>query len=46
LGEWAGGLDYARVSKAIARFTRRLSEDSALQKQVAAIWRQLSNVKM
>src|SRR6185436_18885050 len=43
LGELAGGLDYANVSKAVARFTRRLDEDPALRQQLAVIQRQLSN---
>jgi len=42
LGELAGGLDYAVVSKAIARFGRRLSVDAALRAQLAAIQKRLS----
>ena len=42
LGERAGGLDYAVVSKAIARFGLRLSVDAAVRRQLAAIQKQLS----
>jgi hypothetical protein len=42
LGKLAGGLDYAVVSKAIARFGRRLLSDVALSEQLAAIQNQLS----
>ena len=42
LGERAGGLDYAVVSKAIARFGGRLSLDAVLRKQLAAIQKKLS----
>lgn len=42
LGKLAGGLDYAVVSKAIARFGRRLSLDGVLREQVTAIQTQLS----
>jgi hypothetical protein len=38
----AGGLDYAVVSKAIARFGRRLLSDAALSEQLAAVQNQLS----
>lgn len=42
LGQLAGGLDYAVVSKALARFGRRLALDGALSEQLAAIENQLS----
>jgi len=42
LGKLAGGLDYAVVSKAIARFSRRLASDAALQEQLGALQSQLS----
>ena len=42
LGKLVGGLDYAVVSKAIARFGRRLATDSALRNQLAALQTQLS----
>ena len=42
LGQLAGGLDYAVVSKALARFRWRLALDAALSKQLAAIENQLS----
>jgi hypothetical protein len=41
LGKLAGGLDYALVSKAIARFGRRLEADANLHGEVAAIQDQL-----
>jgi hypothetical protein len=41
-GELAGGLDYAVVSKAIARFGRRLALDASLCPQPAVIQEQLS----
>jgi hypothetical protein len=37
-----GGLDYAVVSKALARFGRRLNLDTALRRQLAALQNQLS----
>ena len=42
LGQLAGGLDYAVVSKALARFRCRLALDGALSEQLAAIENQLS----
>ena len=42
LGELTGGLDYAVVSKAIARFGRRLSVDTSLRTQLAPIQKQFS----
>ena len=42
LGKLAGGLDYAVVSKAIARFGRRLACDASLSEQLAVIQNQLS----
>ena len=42
LGQLAGGLDYAVVSKALARFGRRLALDMALSGQLAASENQLS----
>lgn len=42
LGRLAGGLDYAVVSKAIARFGRRLGSETDLSKRLTAIQRQLS----
>ena len=42
LGKLAGGLDYAVVSKAIARFSRRLVCDVALREQLAVCQKQLS----
>ena len=45
LGELAGGLDYAVVSKAMARFGQRLSLDASLRKKMTALQEQLSNDK-
>jgi putative transposase len=45
LGKLAGGLDYAVVSKAMARFDQRLRLDAPLRKKVAALQEQLSNDK-
>ena len=42
LGKAAGGLDYAVVSKTIARFSRRLSLEVALRQKVICIQHQLS----
>lgn len=42
LGQAAGGLDYAVVSKTLARFGRRLGLDEVLREQVASLERQLS----
>jgi hypothetical protein len=42
LGELAGGVDYAVVSKAIARFGSRLAAEGSIRKQLAAIEAQLS----
>jgi hypothetical protein len=42
LGVLAGGLDYAVVSKAIARFGRLLLSDRSLSQQLTAIQTQLS----
>jgi hypothetical protein len=42
LGKLAGGLDCAVVSKAVARFGRRLASDGALREQLAAFQSQLS----
>jgi hypothetical protein len=42
LGELAGGLDYAVVSKAIARFGQRLGLEGSLREQLTAIQNQLS----
>jgi hypothetical protein len=42
LGNVAGGLDYAAVSKVLARFDHRLSPDPALHEQSRAIQSQLS----
>ena len=42
LGRLAGGMDYAVVSKAIARFGRRLVLNASLSEQLAAIQNQLS----
>jgi hypothetical protein len=42
LGKLAGGLDYAVVSKAIARFGRRLALDASLRTQLAVIQERLS----
>ena len=41
LGKLAGGLDYAVVSKAIARFSQRLVSDTALRAQMAVLQNQL-----
>ena len=46
LGELAGGLDYANVSKAVTRFSRRLGDDPGLRQELTAIEQQLSNDKM
>ena len=40
-GKLAGGLDYSVVSKAIARSSRRLASDAALQEQLAMLQSQL-----
>ena len=42
LGKLTGGLDYAVVSKAIARFGRRLASDAPLREQLRTIQAQLS----
>ena len=42
LGQLAGGLDDTVVSKAMARFGRRLSLDAALRAQLAALQHPLS----
>ena len=42
LGKLAGGLDYAVVSKAILRFSRRLISDATLSEQVGSVQNQLS----
>ena len=42
LGQAAGGLDYAVVSKTIGRFGRRLASEVSLHQQLARIERQLS----
>ena len=42
LGKLAGGLDYAVVSKALARFGRRLEADPGLREEIAAIRDRLS----
>ena len=41
LGQLAGGLDYAVVSKALARFGHRLALGVSLSEQLAAIENQL-----
>ena len=43
--EPAGGLHYAVVSNAMARFDQRLRLDAPLRKKVAALQEQLSNGK-
>jgi hypothetical protein len=45
LGKLAGGLDYAVVSKAMARFAQRLGLDASLRKKITALEEQLSNDK-
>ena len=45
LGKLSGGLDYAVVSKAIARFGRRLALDASLCAQLAVIQEQLSKCR-
>jgi len=42
LGELAGGLDYAVVSKALARFGQRLTLDASLREHLTTIQTQLS----
>jgi hypothetical protein len=42
LGRLVGQLDYAVVSKAIARFDQRLQADPQLRKQLVGIQMQLS----
>jgi hypothetical protein len=42
LGELAGGLGYAAVRKAMARFGRRLNLGALLREQITAIQDQLS----
>jgi hypothetical protein len=39
----AGGLDYANVSKAVARFARRLGDNPALRQELATIEQRLYN---
>ena len=46
LGQLVGDLDYAVVSKTIARFDRRLARNSSLRKQVADLQDTLSNDKI
>ncbi len=43
LGKRAGGLDYAGVSKAMARFAQRLTLDPSLRKRITALHEQSSN---
>ncbi len=42
LGKSTGGLDYAVVSKALARFGRRLEADPRLREEIAAVRDRLS----
>ena len=42
LGKLAGGMDYAVVSKALARFGRRLALDASLCTPLAVVQEQLS----
>jgi len=42
LGQLAGGLDYAVVSKALARFGQRLGFDTSLHQQIASLQKDLS----
>jgi len=44
LGELAGGMDYAAVAQAVARFGRRVGADARLRQQVNRIESQLSHV--
>ena len=44
MGQLAGGPDYAVVSKARARFGRRLARDVALSERPAAIENPLSSI--
>ena len=46
LGQLAGGMDYATVSQAVARFSRRLGEDPEPRQELAAIEQQLFNDKI
>ena len=46
LGKLAGGLDYAVVSKAMARFGQRLSQDASLRERITALQEKLSNDKI
>jgi len=46
LGQLAGGMDYAAVGQAVARFSRRLEQRGPLRRQIAKIEDNLSNVEM
>ncbi len=46
LGQLAGGMDYAAVGQAVSRLDKRLAKRGELQRNLAKVERQLSNVEM
>jgi hypothetical protein len=46
LGELVGGLDYAAVGQAVARFGRRLEREPSLRRSISGVQARLSNVEM
>jgi hypothetical protein len=46
LGELVGGLDYAAVGQALARFGRRLEREPSLRRSISGVQARLSNVEM
>ena len=46
LGELAGGMDYAAVGQAVARFGKRVGREAQLRQRITRIQQQMSNVEM
>ena len=46
LGEFAGGMDYAAVGQAVARFGKRVEREAQLRQRITRIQKQMSNVEM
>ncbi len=46
LGEFAGGMDYAAVGQAVARFGKRVGREAQLRQRITRIQQQMSNVEM
>jgi len=46
LGEFAGGMDYAAVGQAVARFGKRVGREAQLRQRITRIQKQMSNVEM